>query len=287
MSIFRQPTSCGTLCIATFIAALIAVPFWSSQAPPQAAGPPIVRAAGGSLVSGTPGPTVALPIKVVNVQGLGATTILVGYDPASLKVVACQRGPSFDVGLCNSAYDRNADGTPDAVLFNVVSLQGVNATTAPVVLVNITWQAVTAVPETRASTLSVQVQTFTDTDGNPLAHTAQDGQITLLPAPTHAHRDGDPTRADELSSLAVARALPGAACADSHSDRDGNDTAHSHAITQRDGHPNTRRPAHVHVQQLVYAGWPDRLVASERDLRPAGQRLAGLHQFHSVSGPCL
>ena len=142
-----------------------------------------MRAASGSLVSGTPGPAVVLPVEVANVQGLGAATVLVGYDPASLKVVACQRNTLFDVGLCNTSYDRNADGTPDAVLFNVVSLQGVSATGAPVTLVNITWQAVAAVHEARTTTLTVQVQTFTDTDGKPLAHTAQDGQITLLPAP--------------------------------------------------------------------------------------------------------
>ena len=142
-----------------------------------------MRAASGNLVSGAPGPSQVLPVEVANVQGLGAATVLVGYDPNILKVVACQRNVLFDVGLCNINYDRNSDGKPDAVLFNVVSLRGVSATSSPVVLVSITWQAVAAVDAARSTNLTVQVQTFTDTDGKPLAHTAQDGQITLLPPP--------------------------------------------------------------------------------------------------------
>ena len=89
----------------------------------------------------------------------------------------------FDVGLCNITYDRNSDGTPDAVLFNVVSLQGVSATSTPVTLANITWQAVAKVDTTQITNLTVQVQTFADTDGKPLPFTAQDGQLTLLPPP--------------------------------------------------------------------------------------------------------
>ena len=116
-------------------------------------------------------------------QALGAATVLVGYDPARLKPVACQRHTLFDVGLCNITYDRNGDGTPDAVFFNVVSLQGVSATSTPVTLANITWQAVAKVDTTQITHLTVQVQTYTDTDGKPLPFAAQDGQLTLLPAP--------------------------------------------------------------------------------------------------------
>ena len=120
---------------------------------------------------------------MTDVQKLGAASVLVGYDPASLKPVACQRGPAFDVGVCNRNYDRNGDGTPDAVLFSVLSLNGVSTTGTAAPLVNITWQAVAAVPDERTTALTVEVRTFTDTDAQPLTYTTQDGQITLLPPP--------------------------------------------------------------------------------------------------------
>jgi hypothetical protein len=142
---------------------------------------PLVAAASGSLTSGAPGPSAVLPITVTDVQKLGAASVLVGYDPASLKPVACQRGPAFDVGVCNRTYDRDGDGTADAVLFAVLSLNGVSATGTAVPLANITWQAVAAVQDERVTVLTVEVRTFTDADGRPLEHTAQDGQITLLP----------------------------------------------------------------------------------------------------------
>jgi len=160
-------------------AVLVAAP----QLRATAAETALVRAAGGTLTSGTPGPSVMLPVQVTHVQALGAATVLVGYDPAKLKPVACQRHTLFDVGLCNISYDRNGDGTSDAVIFNVVSLQGVSATSTPVTLANITWQAVAKVDTTQITNLTVQVQTFTDTDGKPLPFAAQDGQLTLLPPP--------------------------------------------------------------------------------------------------------
>jgi len=142
---------------------------------------PVVAAASGSLTSGAPGPSAVFPITVTGVQKLGAASVLVGYDPASLKPVACQRGPAFDVGVCNHNYDRNGDGTADAVLFAVLSLNGVSTTGMVVPLANITWQAVAAVQGETTTALTVEVRTFTDTDGNPLASATQDGQITLLP----------------------------------------------------------------------------------------------------------
>lgn len=91
----KRPTILhGLLLIVLFVAALA----WGHQTPARAAETAVVRAAGGSLVSGTPGPAVVLPIEVVNMQGLGAATVLVDYDPASLKAIACQRNTLFDVG---------------------------------------------------------------------------------------------------------------------------------------------------------------------------------------------
>ncbi len=154
-----------------------------SAGPPRhmaAAATPVVRAAGGSLPSGSPGPELALPVEVIGVQGLGAASILVGYDPTRIRPIACQRGPAFDVGVCNLDYDRDSDGTPDAVLFAVLSLYGVSAEgAAPLAL--ITWQAVAAVEAARSTILAVAVRTFTDADGRPLPYTTEDGQITLLP----------------------------------------------------------------------------------------------------------
>lgn len=148
-----------------------------------AADAPVVAAANGTLTSGVPGPGVVLPVEVTDVQGLGAATVLVGYDPALIKAVACQRGPRFDVGVCNPNHDRDADGTPDAVKFAVLSLNGVSTTGAPIILANITWQAVVAVETNQVTILAVQVQTFADADGKQLAYTTQNGQITLVPAP--------------------------------------------------------------------------------------------------------
>ena len=90
---------------------MAAAPYLQSTA----AETPLVHAVAGNLTSGAPGPTVVLPVQVTNVQGLGAAAVLVDYNPASIKAVGCQRNVLFDIGVCNSAYDRNGDGTPDAV----------------------------------------------------------------------------------------------------------------------------------------------------------------------------
>jgi hypothetical protein len=60
-------------------AALAAAPYLQSTA----AETPLVHAVDRNLTSGAPGPTVVLPVQVTNVQGLGAATVLVDYDPAS------------------------------------------------------------------------------------------------------------------------------------------------------------------------------------------------------------
>jgi hypothetical protein len=190
-------TSVGALLIVLLLAAVAEgspAPITASGAIPVAAltarsrapitsadGTAVVAAASGSLTSGAPGPSAVIPITVTDVQKLGAATVVVGYDPARIRPVACQRGPAFDVGVCNRNYDRNGDGTADAVLFSVLSVNGVSTTGAAVPLANITWQAVMAVPGETTAALTVEVRTFTDTDGSPLTYATQDGQITLLP----------------------------------------------------------------------------------------------------------
>ena len=169
----------GALLIVLLTAGLAA----GSPAPITSAGvTPLVAAAGGSLTSGAPGTSAVLPITVTDVQKLGAASVLVGYDPASLKPVACQRSPAIDVSVCNRNYDRDGDGTADAVFFSVLSLNGVSSTGTAVPLANITWQAVVAVQSETTTALTVEVRTFSDTDGRPLAYATQDGQITLLPS---------------------------------------------------------------------------------------------------------
>jgi hypothetical protein len=126
---------------------------------------------------------ITLPIQVTSVQRLGAATVEVAFDPALLRATDCQRNLIFDVGLCNIAVDRNTDGTPDAVFFNVVSLNGVSAGENPVALVQITWAAVETAHVALTTTLNVTVTTFTDPDATPLAVTAANGQITLAAVP--------------------------------------------------------------------------------------------------------
>jgi hypothetical protein len=171
----------GALLIVLLAAAISAGPPTPTTA---ADAPAVVAAASGSLTSGAPGPSAILPITVTGVQNLGAASVLVGYDPASLKAVGWQRSQAFDVGVSNLSYDRDGDGTADAVLFAVLSLNGVSATDMAVPMANITWQAVAAVENDEVTALTVEVRTFTNTDGVPMEYATQDGQITLLPRPS-------------------------------------------------------------------------------------------------------
>ncbi len=154
-----------------------------SAAPGLAAAGATVRAASGSLA--IPGEGLILPVQALQVERLGAATVLIAYDPALLKVSNCRRNPAFDVGVCNTALDRNGDTIPDAVLFNVVSLNGLaGGAVAPLDLVQITWLGQGQVVAAVSATLAVQVQTFADADGLPIPVSGQDGSILLLPAPT-------------------------------------------------------------------------------------------------------
>jgi len=135
-----------------------------------------------TAASGVIGPDRApltLPVQVANVQRLGATTVQVGFDPARLRVTGCQRGVAFDVGLCNTQVDRNGDSVADAVRFNVVSVNGVNAVPTPIPLAHITWAITGTIAGAITTTLSVEVQTFADADGGPLSVVSEHGQITI------------------------------------------------------------------------------------------------------------
>jgi hypothetical protein len=136
----------------------------------------VVRA--GSGVIPQDGGTVTLPVEAIEVQNLGAATVMVGYDPAVLQVAGCQRNPAFDFGLCNSQFDSD-DGVPDAVRFNVLSLDGLSAVEGtPLNLADITW-AVVGQPDVWITSTPVEVTTFTDPDGIPIGVSAENGQITV------------------------------------------------------------------------------------------------------------
>ena len=119
-------------------------------------------------------------------QGLGAATVVVGYDPAVLEVAGCRPNPEFDLGLCNPQFDRDEDGEPDAVRFNVVSLEGLSAADdAPLNLADITW-AVVGRPEVgTVSTLEVEVLTFDAWDATPIDVSAENGQVTVVAGALH------------------------------------------------------------------------------------------------------
>jgi hypothetical protein len=87
----------------------------------------------------------------------------------------------FDVGVCNIKHDRDNDGVADAVKFAVISLQGVTVGTTAVPMVNISWQAISAVANPTTTALTIQVLTFADSDGKALPVTTQDGEVTVNP----------------------------------------------------------------------------------------------------------
>lgn len=146
-----------------------------SAAPTDSA---VVRA---GTVSIPPGESIiALPVEVLNVQNLGAATVVVSYDPAVLAVNDCRRGSAFDYGICNTEYDQDGGGVSDAVLFNVNALSGVTATAEiPVTLVDLVWELGESEPGV-TSTLELEVRTFTDVEGVPISVSPQNGQIAVI-----------------------------------------------------------------------------------------------------------
>ena len=154
---------------------LISVTMTAAQEPASDAA--VVRAGSGMILP--PGGTVTLPVEAIGVQGLGATTVMVGYDPTLLQAVECQRNPAFDLGLCNQEFDRDDDGVHDVVRFNVISMNGLSATEeVPLKLTDITW-ALVGEPCNITSTLEVEVLTFTDPLAIPISVSAENGQVTV------------------------------------------------------------------------------------------------------------
>ena len=172
----------------------------------------VVRAASGGLP--VAGGTATLPIVVTNVQNLGATTVVVGYDRTQVEPVQCQRGPAFSTGLCNRQFDQDGDGAADAVRFNVITLDGVDvAAGETAVLVEITWQPIDTPTVGTTTPLTVTVLSFDDTEGLPVDVSGQDGEIvfevaltaTATPTPT-----GTPTDTPAPTSTATPTRTPAA-----------------------------------------------------------------------------
>ncbi|MBX2997480.1 MAG: hypothetical protein KF893_03135 [Caldilineaceae bacterium] len=144
---------------------------------------PVVQADSGALP--VRDGNVILPITVTDVKNLGAVTAVVGYDPALLKPLECRRNTLFSTGLCNLSLDRDKDGTPDAVSFNPISLEGINVDAGNrLTLVQITWQAAGSPTVGSTTPLSLTVESFADAEGIPLHVTAVSGMITFVNAPT-------------------------------------------------------------------------------------------------------
>lgn len=135
----------------------------------------VVRAVSGAFSNQAA--LLTLPVQVEQVTGLGAATIWVIYDPTHLAVQACQ---SY-MGLCNPQADQNQDGVADAVLFNLVALEGVNAT-QPVDLAQITWQQL-GPPGATPARLDLIIETFTDGAAAPIAVESVPGEVQLSAQP--------------------------------------------------------------------------------------------------------
>jgi len=137
-----------------------------------------VRVVGGAVAANQ---VTSLPVQASAVTNLGAVTARIGYDPTVVRATACQRNPVFAFGLCNLTIDRDEDGTPDAVQFNLISLTGQDADpSAPLQLTGIVWEPVGTQISGTLSTLTIEVLTFTDSSGLPMAVTAEDGQIVFV-----------------------------------------------------------------------------------------------------------
>lgn len=175
----------------------------------------LVQAAGGTVAIN--GGSVSLPLLVSDTTDLGAATIVVQYDPSLLSPTACRPSSTFDVSLCNLAYDVDLDGVADGVRFNVISIAGVTVGISPTLaLAEIVWTTTQTATLGGSSALSVTVNTFTDTSGRPMAVTAQSGlirftpEVIATPTPAILYLPSIQQRRDahEITPTPVSRYLP-------------------------------------------------------------------------------
>lgn len=139
----------------------------------------VIRTDSGTILQA--GNPITLPVEAVNVQNLAAVTVMVSYDPAVLRVAGCQCNPAFETWTkCNTQLDDDGDSQPDAVVFNMLSWDGLSAGEgAPLNLANIAWGVAGTPDPGTVSTLIVEVLTFADPFGIPISRSAENGQITV------------------------------------------------------------------------------------------------------------
>ena len=123
------------------------------------------------------GKRVTVPISaVIDAQetplGLGAATLVLGYDPAVVQPIACTLndagGDGFDGGGCNLNY------AAGQVKFNALSVTGVTGDTT---IVGIEFEAVGQ--EGDVTSLTLTVNHLADTAANALTHRIEMGEIEI------------------------------------------------------------------------------------------------------------
>ena len=119
-----------------------------------------------------PGQEVTVPVEVVGATDLGAATVLLSYDPAVVRVVACT-GPvsaDFGGGVCNASYALGV------VKFNVISIDGVTGLHR---LYDVTFEAVGGDTGATTTDLTLTVEHYADSVGNDLPVTTTGGRINV------------------------------------------------------------------------------------------------------------
>lgn len=120
-----------------------------------------------------PGNQIDVWVEVTSLQpekSIGAVNLNIVYDPAVVTPVACQTDlvAQFDLSFCNTA---------DTGIVKLNALNAVGVASTPIKLALITFQAIGSGGQ--ASTLDLQVNTFTDPAGSALETVDVDGLITL------------------------------------------------------------------------------------------------------------
>jgi len=121
--------------------------------------------AGSASVASGGSVTISVTANIPMDTLVGAIKIYLDYDSAVVSATGC----SIISGSGACGY-----GTPGQVIFNTTAISGLQGS---LTLAQITFEAVGSGGNSTA--LSLTVDTFTDTDGNPLNAIAQNGQITI------------------------------------------------------------------------------------------------------------
>lgn len=134
-------------------------------------GPP--PPAGDGIYQFGTGLTAIVPIWVDEVEGLGAATISVGYDPDIVRAVKCwvrsDLMPAVDGGFCALL--------PSAVRAAFVSSGGISGVAHAF---DIVFANAPNIAGGESTALAVDVENFVDTAGVPIPTTARDGRLDVI-----------------------------------------------------------------------------------------------------------